>query len=36
VLAAGVLVSKTRQARASVSAWFVYRFRDGLISAVET
>ncbi len=36
VLAAGALVSRTRQASAEVSAWFVYRFRDSLISAVET
>ena len=36
VLAAGMLLSRTSQASASVPAWFVYRFRDGLISAVET
>jgi ketosteroid isomerase-like protein len=36
VLAAGELISTTRQASAAISAWFVCRFRDGLISAVET
>ena len=36
VLAAGELISTTNQASGAISAWFVYRFRDGLISAVET
>jgi len=36
VLAAGELISRMNQATGAISAWFVYRFRDGLISAVET
>lgn len=36
VLAAGELISTTTQASGAISAWFVYRFRDSLISAVET
>jgi hypothetical protein len=31
VLAAGELISTTSQASAAISAWFLYRFRDGLI-----
>jgi ketosteroid isomerase-like protein len=36
VLAAGELISRTNHASGAITAWFVYRFRDGLISAVET
>jgi ketosteroid isomerase-like protein len=36
VLASGELISTTQAATQSIPAWFVYRFRDGLISAVET
>lgn len=36
VLAGGELISTTPAARQSIPAWFVYRFQDGLISAVET
>jgi hypothetical protein len=36
VLAAGELIPKTNRASGAISAWFVYPFLDGLISAVET
>jgi ketosteroid isomerase-like protein len=36
VVAAGELISKTHQTSGAISAWFVYRFSDGPISAVET
>jgi ketosteroid isomerase-like protein len=36
VLAAGELISTTNQANGAISAWFVFRFRDGPISAVES
>jgi ketosteroid isomerase-like protein len=36
VLAAGELISTTDQASGVISAWFVFRFREGLIGAIET
>lgn len=37
VLATGELRSRTRdEGERSVPAWFVYRFRDGLVGAIET
>jgi ketosteroid isomerase-like protein len=36
VLACGSLLSTVGDATSEVPAWFVYRFRDGLVSAIET
>jgi ketosteroid isomerase-like protein len=36
VLAAGSLLSTVHDVTGDVPAWFVYRFREGMISAIET
>jgi hypothetical protein len=36
VLASGSLLSTVDDVTSEVPAWFVYRFREGLVSAIET